>query len=179
MLGRWLYRSRQFFIALLHRAGTEEIEEAQRVLGPELFAVFERMPGQYKRHAITVYRRVRDAGCADPHVWQAALLHDSGKYDPISGRYVTMAHRVLVVLLATVPPGQALLKSLARSQDSSGLRGYLLYPFYLSEHHAELGAGLASEHDAAPQVVGLIASHHKQRDRSPSLQALQAADDRS
>src|SRR5689334_6771600 len=129
MLCRWLYRSRQFFVAALRKADPAEIEEAQRVLGPQLFALFERMPAQYQRHALTVYHRVRDAGCADPNVWQAALLHDSGKFNPTSGRYVTIAHRVLVVLLDALPGGTHLLKRLARNRDRSGLRGYLIYPF--------------------------------------------------
>ena len=56
--------------------------EARRVLGPRLHELFAAMPGQYRRHMLAVYRRVREAGCDDPRVWQAALLHDAGKYDP-------------------------------------------------------------------------------------------------
>lgn len=175
---RWVYRARQFFSALLGHVLPEEMAEARRALGPNLYPIFAALPTQYKRHAITVYRRVRDAGCTDPHVLQAALLHDAGKYDPSTRRHVTIAHRVIIVLLKATPPGKRLLKKLARPSPS-GLTEYFLYPFHLSRHHAELGAHLAAQHSAASEVVDLIAQHHQHDYVSAGLSVLQAADEQS
>jgi hypothetical protein len=180
---RWFYRSTQFFAALLGRVGQADMAEAREVLGPELFQVFAAMPGQYRLHMLAVYRRVREAGCDDPDVWKAALLHDAGKHDPHSGRYVSLPYRVVIVLLAALPGGKALLARLATpGQGGPTARGMALrYPFYLSGYHTHLGAELAEHHGASATVVTLIAHHHDHSPQvhSPQLQALQAADEQS
>jgi len=155
--------------------------EARGILGPGLYPMFAAMPGQYRRHALSVYRRVRDGGCDDIPVMQAALLHDAGKYDPVARRYVTIIHRVVIVLLKAMPAGKRLLGKLARPSPQ-GLLGFLLYPFYLSQHHAEIGARLATRHSAPQEVVDLIAHHHHRHGQSYAstrLEILQAADEQS
>ena len=182
MLKRWVYRSRQFFAAWGPPISKEDMTEARQVLGPNLYPIFTAMPRQYRLHSLDVYRRVRQAGCTDPTLWKAALLHDSGKFDPVSGRYVTIVHRVLVVLLSATPPGRRLLKRLSRPVRVNRGRlslDYWRYPFYLSEHHAELGAQLAAERGATPELVELIRKHHIYQDQSPELKVLQASDDGS
>lgn len=181
LLGRWLYRSRQFFAAFgsgikLSRA---DLAEARRVLGPELYKVFTRMPSAYQRHGLSVYRKVREAGGTGEALLRAALLHDSGKYDPSSGRYVTVPHRVAVVLLEAVPVGRQLLDRLSAKREALGLASYLLYPFYLSKHHPRLGAQLAAKHGASPDLIRLIAEHQSHATRDDVLRRLQAADERS
>jgi hypothetical protein len=175
VLGRWLYRSRQFFGAAFARVTEEDMAEARGVLGPDLYGIFSAMPGQYRKHALVVYRRLKAAGGSDPDLLQAALLHDAGKYDPDTGRYVTVAHRVAVVLLEALPGGKGLLGRLARPGWGNGV---VFYPFYLSRRHAALGARLAAQHGASPGVVRLIAGHHGRGD-DPALKLLQAADEKS
>jgi putative nucleotidyltransferase with HDIG domain len=182
VLSRWLYRSRQFFEAFLGRVSKRDMAEARRVLGPRLYTMFAALPGQYRLHGLAVYRRAIEAGCHDVSVWHAALLHDAGKYDPTTGRSITLVHRVIIVLLKATPMGRPLLTRLvafAEAHGPSGPVGYLLYPFYLSKHHARLGARLASRHGAMLEVVRLIEEHHKYRGQGPALLALQAADERS
>lgn len=181
MLDRWLYRSRQFFAALGvgARLDREDVREARRVLGPDLYKLFAAMPDPYKRHGLRVYRKVREAGGSGESLLQAALLHDSGKYDPVSGRYVTVPHRVAVVLLGAVPPGRPALGWLSRHRETRGLSGYMLYPFYLSKHHSRLGARLAAQHGASPELARLIAGHQRPNATDEALRRLQAADDRS
>lgn len=149
--------------------------EAQRVLGPGLYSLFSSMPEQYRLHALAVYRRVRSAGGSDPALLQAALLHDTGKYDPATGRYVTVAHRVAIVLLEAAPGGRRVLRRLAAPGRGNGV---LFYPFYLSRRHAALGARLAARHGASREVVRLIAGHHGRGD-DPALKLLQSADEES
>lgn len=179
VLGRWLYRSRQFFTALGvgARLGREDVKEARRVLGPSLYRLFAAMPDPYKRHGLYVYRKVREAGGHDESLLQAALLHDTGKYDPASGRYVTVPHRVAVVLLGAVPFGRPALDWLSRHREARGLTGYVLYPFYLSKHHPSLGARRAIEHGASPDLARLIANHQHPDPTDETLRRLQAADD--
>ena len=181
MLSRGFYRSRQFFAAW-RSISKQDMAEARRVLGLELYSIFSSMPRQYRLHSLNVYRHVRQAGCDDPTVLQAALLHDSGKFDSTSGRYVTIAHRVIVVLLSATAPGRLLLKRLSGppSRNAPVRRlTYWRYPFYLSAHHAELGSEIAARHGAQPELVELIRKHHTYHDQSPGLKVLQAADDRS
>jgi hypothetical protein len=175
VLDRWLYRSRQFLVAAFARVSEEDMAEARRVLGPSLYALFKAMPEQYKVHALNVYRRVKSAGGSDPALLQAALLHDSGKFDPQTGRYVTIMHRVAVVLLEALPGGRRLLRRLAAPGRGNGI---VFYPFYLSRRHAALGAHLAAQHGAPQATVRLIAGHHGRAD-DPALKLLQSADEDS
>jgi hypothetical protein len=149
--------------------------EARRVLGPSLYSLFRAMPEQYRRHALDVYRRVKSAGGSGPPLLQAALLHDVGKYDPGTGRYVTVAHRVAIVLLEALPGGKGLLRRLAAPGRGNGV---VFYPFYLSRRHAALGARLAAEYGASSEAVRLIAGHHGRADDS-ALKLLQSADEES
>lgn len=148
------------------------------MLGPGLYRMFAPLPGQYKRHGLNVYYRAKAAGCDDPVVLQAALLHDAGKFDPYTGRYVTIVHRVAVVLLEAVPAGRSLLGRLS-ARTHKGIAGYLLHPFYLSKRHEELGARTAEQLGASPEVVSLIARHSEAPGSDARLRALQAADDKS
>lgn len=179
---RWLYRSWQFFAAVGFggKASRADLSEARRVLGPSLFYIFAALPAPYQRHGISVYKKVLAGGGTDVRLLQAALLHDSGKSDPESGRQVTLGHRVAVVLLETAPLGRLLLVRLSNgSEVPCGFRGRLLYPFYLSRHHPGLGAQRARQHGASPEVVRLIAEHQAHRSDDEALRRLQAADSRS
>lgn len=178
VIAQWSYRSRQLLAALLGRVSDSEMAEARSVLGPASYTVFAAMPRQYRRHGLTVYRRVRENGCDDNVVLQAALLHDCGKHDPVSGRYVTVVHRVLVVALENLPGGNRLAHALA-SRGKRNSNGWLFYPFYLSRNHSRLGARLAARSGAQAEVVRLIAAHHGRKTGDSRLHALQAADDES
>ena len=178
-----LYRLEQFRLALLGRVSEADMREARHVLGPDLYGLFAAMPAQYRHHMLAVYRRVRESGCESKHVLQAALLHDSGKYDPATGTYVTVPYRVLTVVLEATAPGRALLHALTRDagdrRDAARSLG-VRYPLYLSAHHPELGARRAAQYGAHPEVVGLIRDHQKRGGpRSTALSILQAADDKS
>lgn len=175
---RWLYRSRQFFNALLARVADEEMVDARRVLGNDLYRVFAAMPRQFRRHGLDVLGRVREAGCRDAEVLRAALLHDSGKYDPVTGRYVMLVHKVVVVLLEALPGGRRLLKGVSTRKDGHGLLGWLFYPFYLSKHHARLGADLAAKHGGSETLVRLVRQHHGKANEDSRLRVLQEADER-
>jgi hypothetical protein len=175
---------RQFFGASLGRVSEEMMEEAREVLGTRLYAPFALMPRPLRRHALDVYARVKAMEGTNRDLLRAALLHDSGKHDPISGRYVTLPHRVAIVLLRATGPGKRVLSRLAEYSDPRGVGGLILYPFHLSRHHAERAARRAAQLGASERTVRLIATHHTPGDHlpggsDPDLWLLQAADEAS
>ena len=175
-LRAWSYRSRQFLAAVLGQVPPDDMREAHAVLGPSLYPVFAELPGQYRHHLLTVYRRAKKMGCRDRDVLMSALLHDAGKYDPASGRYVMLPYRVAIVLLEATSVGRRLLRRLAGA--ARGPRDWR-FPFYLDAHHERLGAAYIARCGAPEEVVRLVREHHKYRGQSEALLALQEADERS
>jgi hypothetical protein len=80
----------------------------------------------------------------------AALLHDAGK----SGGRLRLWHRVFIVLIRAVRT--PLLDRLAADEP----RGWR-YPFFVHQHHPELGAELAQAAACSPTTVELIRRHQE------------------
>mgnify|MGYP001823615047 CR=1 FL=1 len=108
----------------------------------------------------------------------AALLHDVGKTGvpgDATGRKASGAlrlwHRVAVVLMRAFWPG--LLERIGKDQPGSWR-----YPFFVQQHHAQIGADLAQKAGCSPRTVALIRHHEDLRGclDDPVLAALQAAD---
>jgi hypothetical protein len=163
------YRVRQFVDAFMVRASEEEESEVRRLLSGPQWELFQGMRAPAQRHALKVYRALRDKGWQDRELLVAALLHDVGK-----GR-VTLLHRVAIVLLEAFWP--ALLGWLASSSTGRWRLG-----FHQHMHHAERGAQLAQEAGSSPQTVALIRAHHKgeaagSEGLGPRLRALRQADE--
>ena len=158
------YRVYQLWRSLAVRdldAGDQAILAA--TLPPGGRALFVTMSRNDQRHSLTVYRALREAGCADDELLAAALLHDSGKG---AGR-VPLWVRPPVVLFRAFAPG--LLRFLARAP-----RPWWRRPFYNAVHHAAIGAELAAATGLSPRVVLLIRTHH---DPNGPAAALHAVDD--
>lgn len=161
-MARAWHRVRQFFGALRPRVTAEERALAYAFLTPELQRLFETMTLRDQAHGIAVLRRVHAEAGDDAALCAAALLHDCGKGD------VRTWQRVAFVLLGTAPG----LRARIASQEGAGWRRAL---WRLQEHPA-LGAALAEEAGAAPDVVRMIREQDSPPggDRRPAL--LQAAD---
>jgi len=102
----------------------------------------------------------------------AALLHDVGK----SGGGLRLWHRVLIVLIKALWP--QLLDRLAEEEPRSWR-----YPFFVHQHHPELGAQLAQAAGCSTTTVALIRRHQEPSANNPLsthrdklLAALQEAD---
>lgn len=143
----WDYRPRQFFLALAARRRVLDDAPARRVLPPALLALFQRMPPEDRRHALTVLADLEARGDADPILLQAGLLHDLGK----TGAGVGLPHRVARVLVKSLAPR---VWAWMIAQPTGWRR-----PFWVVAHHPARGAVWAESQGADPAVVDLIRFH--------------------
>ena len=196
-----MYRASQFFRALVAWVPKRELDLLSEYLTPQQAGLFRRMPRSDQRHGLDVFhalRRKQPCSCTPPGPWAlcaqdkvlraqgpragqlhhdrdllaVALLHDVGKSD---GR-LRLWHRVLIVLMEAVRP--RLLDQLASDEPRSWR-----YPFFVHQHHPELGAELAQEAGCSPTTVELIRRHQEppasnplRTHRDKLLAALQEAD---
>ena len=146
------YRLGQFFSHLWPRPlGPDDMSEAERVLGAQLFGLFRRMTAGEQAHSWRVMRTVAagDSAYAAHHeLLQAALLHDAGK----SVAPLSLADRTIVVLARWLAP------EAARRWGQGEPRGWRR-PFVTALRHADWGAGLCAEAGAPPLTVDLVRRH--------------------
>ncbi|MCU0508627.1 MAG: hypothetical protein MUC34_09505 [Anaerolineae bacterium] len=173
------YRVRQFGWAVAawwRKPDPQALAVAHRYLPEAGWLVFLRMPAVDQTHALKVLEAVRAAGCDDPALAQAALLHDAAKR--LGG--VTILHRVAVVLI----------KAFARDHwerlkaRPAPARVSPLYPLWAHANHALTGAQLAEQVGCCEEAVELIRRHQDplpppdaRAEQDALLAALQKADD--
>lgn len=182
-LQRLIYRSRQFFDAV--HAAPPETSAAELGLTQQQYELWLAQSPADRRHTLAVWTLLRDAGQITPELLCAALLHDVAKTVPACWpdrpsapvRRFRLWHRCAVVVLRALAPG--LFIRLGKPVAPSSWR----YPFYLSRHHAELGAYMAERVGCLPRTIVLIrghTDHHAPQADSDELQAiLYWADDRN
>jgi hypothetical protein len=176
---RAAYRVRQFEQAVRARwrkPDERELAQARRALPDAGWRLFRDMPDADQGHALKVWAAVTGAGCDDPALAQAALLHDAAKH--LGG--VTLLHRVAVVLLKALAP--AAWRRLETAAEPS--RRNLLYPLWAHANHPAASAQLAAAAGCKPLAVSLIRRHQETLPPGESrsqedvlLLALQRADD--
>ncbi len=171
------YRVGQFFRALTPQVPEEQIRAAMQLLGPEAQALFSRQESQDQRHALAVYRALRQAGHFDIDLLTAALLHDVGQAAaPCPPRV-----RATAVLRGRFAP--RLLERLTLDEPCRVGDQPKGWRHSLTAHvrHAEVGARWAQEAGCSDRTVALIRRHRDrldaaQMEEDESLIALQAAD---
>jgi putative nucleotidyltransferase with HDIG domain len=165
------YRVRQFVQAVDAWIRPLDIEQAwaEACLPEQAQKLFRAMPRYDQQHALKVFHTLQREGHIDPDLLAAALLHDVGKAPAQEGR-LRLWHRVAVVLMRTFWPG--LLERIGRNEPGSWRQ-----PFYVQQHHAEIGAELARQAGCSPITVDLIRRHEGTPEQADELlAALQAAD---
>jgi putative nucleotidyltransferase with HDIG domain len=120
-------------------------------LSPEQRALLAGFSRPDRRHALSTYAKLRDAG-ADEELCAVGLLHDLGK-----PRQTRLWHRIAAVLA----PG------IARRIGGTTMRDYL--------DHATIGAAKARAMGLSERAVQLIARHHDPPE-DPEASALVRAD---
>ena len=140
------------------------------ILLPGQQDLFGRLPVYEQRHALNVCRTlVRGGFGTDRELLQAALLHDLGKFDPISGRTIPVWVKVANVLL-----GRKRVARLGRSDAPTHWR----YFFWLQSQHEKRSAKLVQSVGSSKRVIALVGSCRNLRRRGDQAAlALSWADD--
>lgn len=163
------YRVQQAVKYVVDRPAPADRELVASLLSPALMHLFQSMSPGDRAHAIRVCRALQDRDITDRTLLRAALLHDVGKAEGVS-----LPHRVAYTLLKRLAPG--LLARLC-AQPASGWR----QPLVKLHRHPEIGARLAADAGASPDVVALIRAHQDGNDvpahLTTALGHLQRADD--
>lgn len=147
------YRAAQFFSSVKPVFSLEDWALVDRVLGEnqQALALFYQMSAADQHHSLAVLKTLLSWGEDHPALYQAALLHDSGK---AMGQ--PLFHRVAIVLLrALCPP------LLAKLAGASPACARWRRPFVVHASHPQIGADWAEKAQCAPLTVTLIKTHHQ------------------
>jgi hypothetical protein len=172
MVARLVYRLRQFQRAWRATPTADELAQAQQLLGPALWPLFEQMQPGEQAHSLDVLAKIITQGHTDPDLLTAALLHDAGK----TRSPLTVWDRSWIVLAKKLLPR-------AVQTWGKGMPTGWRRIFVVAEQHPAWGAQMAAAAGATPGAVALIRCHQSPPDPSSPivelLRILQAADDES
>lgn len=148
-------------------------QEIADLLPPPALALFGRFGRSDQQHSYAVMRLLRQAGCTDPDLLTAALLHDVGKTEApvgIIGRsWSTVCYKLL--------PQQAAVWG----QTAWDTASFWQRPLIVYSQHPAWSAQLAAEAGCSPRALHFIRHHQDQNlaitPETPLLQQLQWADD--
>lgn len=116
----------------------------------KLRRLFESLGDHDRFHLISAYYSVTSR--TDDHALQlGVLLHDIGKVT-LSGRQISLAMRVVAVLVRTAP--RWIQERFRTERDGAWLTGP-----WLAEHHAQLGAERVGALGVPAEICRLVAQH--------------------
>lgn len=167
MMGSARHRVGQFWRHASAQVSRAETANAERILGPDLAALFFRLPVNDQRHGLDVLETLTQLEPEPSQLLQqAALLHDVGK----SGTEFSVIDRSLTVFLAALAP--RLLEALLKARPAFARR-YAVYA-----DHARIGADRLRA-AGATELAGIVAEHHAAQPASEVTRGLQRADRRN
>lgn len=170
-----VYRAQQFIRAVATRKLSPDAWGViEAVLSPAELALFHRQAAVDRVHCFRVLETLQEAGETDPHLLEAALLHDVGK----SRLRPTLWDRVAGSFGDRFFPGRV--QAWAEGGNDAWRR-----PFVIRWRHADWGAQMTHKAGSHPTTVRLIRYHQSDpasltdyRERR-LLQRLQWADDQN
>jgi len=171
---RFLYRSRQFWLAISTRSSRQDVQLVTSILSDSQFELFQRMQRSEQTHSLVVLNELMNQGEDNADLLIAALLHDVGK----TQAPIRLWERVLIVIVRAFCQ-DCVQKWGGNPETAMGWRR----AFIVAEQHPIWGADLAAERGTSPLAVSLIARHQEQIPPEASsiednlLRTLQAVDD--
>lgn len=154
MLGRIIYRFKQFYFGMFSAYTKADDFFASSYLNIQEAALFNQLPGFEKKHAVVVARKMMEAAHAHPELDEKklvklGLLHDIGK---IFERNSVITKSILVILRFILP---GLYDYLAeKGRYDKRFRRY-----YIHKHHGAVGAEILSRIGESPEIVAAIRKH--------------------
>ena len=182
--GRWLYRTRQFWLALRPDSRHADLENAATFLNREQMALFVCMQPSEQAHSLRVLQALLERGEQDKDLCVAALLHDIGK----TRRPLHLWERIWIVLAQAVYPG--CVAHWGREPDGQADQvEWWRKAFVVAAQHPQWGAEMAAAAGTSSLAVALI-RRHQDKPITPAgqeaatreevlLNILQSVDDRS
>jgi putative nucleotidyltransferase with HDIG domain len=154
MLGRIIYRFKQFWFGMFSRYSSADAAFAHSYLNIQEMALFNQLPGFEKKHAVVVAKKMlesarRDKKLDERKIVRLGLLHDIGK---ISERNTVMTKSILVIIRFFFP--QLYHRLAERGREDPKFRRY-----YIHKHHGEVGARLLEKIGVSSDILSTIAKH--------------------
>ena len=153
---RWLYRTRQFWMALKPAAPQADLHIVDTYLNGEQLALFQCMQPSEQAHSLRLLQTLLERGERDKDLCVAAVLHDVGKI-----RYpLRVWERVWIVLAQAVCPGYVQAWGEEREKSLEVVEWWRK-AFVVAAQHPQWGAQMADEAGVSPLAVTLIRRHQE------------------
>ena len=154
MLGRAIYRLKQFYVGMFSVYSKADEIFARGYLDSGEMGLFSQLPGFEKKHAVTVARRMLDLALYNPELDQRklvklGLLHDIGK---LAERNSVLTKSILVIIRYFLPGVYDAMA--ARGKTDPRFRRY-----YIHKHHGAVGAELLEKLGVSGEFLSIIKKH--------------------
>ena len=153
MIGKMIYRIKQFWFAMFSRYTQTDKDFAYHYLNIAEMSLFQQLPDFEKKHAVVVAQKMlaltKGQAYDERKIARLGLLHDIGKI----GERNSVLSKSLLVMLRFFWPG--IYESLAQAghNDPRWRR------FYVHKHHGAIGAELLAKIGESSEILSIIKKH--------------------
>jgi putative nucleotidyltransferase with HDIG domain len=154
MLGRIIYRLKQFYFGMFSRYTKADEAFARSYLKIEEMSLFNQLPGFEKKHAVVVAKKMLEASrqhkeLDERKLVKLGLLHDIGK---IREKNSVLTKSILVIIRYLFPGVYDGLAEMGRTNPR--WRRY-----YIHKHHGEVGAEILAKIGETSEILSILKKH--------------------